>query len=727
MSRLNVSLSASVASWTKGLNKAAKDLEKFVGVSKGTIDKLIGTVPKIAAAFGGVGLAAGLKMAATRMDELAKASSRLGITSEQLAGLQHAADLGGSSADGMTKALEKLSVKQYDALAGNKKLRDQFAQFGITIEDLQKNDVAGLMSRIADGMKDAGSSGEKMAFAMDTFGKDTGILSVLQDGSEGLKKMSDEAKLLGLSVSEIDGKRIQEMNDSVSKIGSAMNGAFNQLIVEIAPAVKAIADGFVNWIVQMGGAKVIARSITNTFLDVFGYLASLGNKIVYVFQMVKEGLAGIASGLTPILDFINFVSTDESAIKRLELSIETKARRMNELHQEAIGYSDKERDRRIQIHNESIRLARDEANNAQTTNQIMLDRMESVRDNIRKLNAGEIKPDSVFNVAGLEKTLEDLRVKAGEYRRRENDLRETANRLETSNWLKEWDDARAKNLAASKQTAEEMNREMARLQKGKTGNIFDTDAIRNELTKAMEDAQKKQEELGGKDPMAEVQKYKESLDAQRRLDDEKAIADKAREDKKAADVLTRQQNLDAELEKQREKARHDSSLMGILEQEEEKRKRESYWATTKSYIGSLNASTATLAKTSKTWFNINKGLSSATVVMRTSEAVMGAWSWGIKFGPVAASVAAGLAAAAGAAELLAINSMSYGGSGSVSGGGGGGGGDVSAAAATSNVGAPRQQSQEIIIYGDTVSTDQLMRMTEQARERGVTLGGFRRG
>jgi hypothetical protein len=261
---------------------------------------------------------------------------------------------------------------------------------------------------------------------------------------------------------------------------------------------------------------------------------------------------------------------------------------------------------------------------------------------------------------------------------------------------------------------------------------IDVDKFKDSMIEMNKGAQDALAKLANEtDPRVALRKYREEQNA-RREEDEKADAAKVQKTKETEDAITAEKirALEARRLAEEEYQRlqiESGSLEGVLIRERKKREQESNFASAKSYTNMLNQQTAALAKQSKTMFNINKAVSMTNTVMNTAEGIMGAWSYGVKYGPVFAGALAGMVAAAGAAQIAVIASQSYGSTGGGAPSAGGGSADMSASQATSNVGAPRQQAQDIIIYGDTISTDQLLRMTEQARERGVTLGGFRRG
>jgi len=685
MSRLNVSLTASIGNWEKNLEKAANKLVAFVGISKKTTDMLIGTIPKLTALFGGVGIAAGIKMAATRMDELAKASERLGVSSKELAGLQHAAAMGGSSAEGMTQALEKLTIQSEAALSGNKKLEGTFRSVGVSMDDLRKKNVSDVMSQIADGMQKLSGPGERMATTLELFGKGQhAMATVLADGSAGLKAMADEADALGLSVSRLDGKKIQAMNDAVENVANVSAGIFNQLAAEVAPIVTDIANGFVGWVKNLGGAKVITKSIIDTAIDGAGILGDIGQKLIITYKFIELGVMKIAAVLSVPLA------------------------KMIELEGKLDLFATK-RERQLAIDKELAALEQKKA--------ILMDQ------NLRLLDLGKtaVEEQGSAWVAPI--------MKVSEYM---DAMKASA---ETGIEIAKLTEEEKKNaiIKANQDEAMEILKRMTALSSERKAlndkTVIDTVKMQSDILNNVAETEAEIKKLQAeRSPSVQLAKYKEEIDAKRE-EDEKADAAKVQKTKETEDAITAEKIRALEArrlaeEEYRRSQIESQSLLGVFYQAENERAKESDWARTKSYMGTLNMQTAALAKHSKAMFAVNKGVSMANAVMNTAEGVTKAWS----YGPILGPVLAGLVAAAGAAQIAVIAGTSYGQqSGSVASTGGAGAGDAAAAQASSNVGAPRQQAQDIIIYGDTISTDQLLRMTEQARERGVTLGGFRRG
>jgi hypothetical protein len=466
-------------------------------------------------------------------------------------------------------------------------------------------------------------------------------------------------------------------------VANVSAGIFNQLAAEVAPIVTDIANGFVGWVKNLGGAKVITKSIIDTAIDGAGILGDIGQKLIITYKFIELGVMKIAAVLSVPLA------------------------KMIELEGKLDLFATK-RERQLAIDKELAALEQKKA--------ILMDQ------NLRLLDLGKTAVQEQ-GAAWAEPIM-----KVSEYM---DAMKASA---ETGIEIAKLTEEEKKNaiIKANQDEAREILKRMTALSSERKAlndkTVIDTVKMQSDILNNVAETEAEIKKLQAeRSPSVQLAKYKAEIDAKRE-EDEKADAAKIQKTKETEDAITAEKIRALEArrlaeEEYRRSQIESQSLLGVFYQAENERAKESDWARTKSYMGTLNMQTAALAKHSKAMFAVNKGVSMANAVMNTAEGVTKAWS----YGPILGPVLAGLVAAAGAAQIAVIAGTSYGQqSGSVASTGGSGAGDAAAAQASSNVGAPRQQAQDIIIYGDTISTDQLLRMTEQARERGVTLGGFRR-
>jgi len=187
------------------------------------------------ARFGGIGAAiaapiAGLltlnkavnevKQAFADLDNAGKESDRLGIPTEKLTALQHAADLAGVSAEQLGIALQFMMRK------------------GFSVSDL---------GRLADEMVAIEDPVKRMQWTIERFGRSgAGMINVLGAGSAGLKDMEEDARKLGLTVSRWDAAQVEAANDAFARIGKAVDGIARVIAIKLAPYITWLSDSLVS-------------------------------------------------------------------------------------------------------------------------------------------------------------------------------------------------------------------------------------------------------------------------------------------------------------------------------------------------------------------------------------------------------------------------------------------------------------------------------------------------
>lgn len=260
IANLNVKLSANILGFVTGMRSALKPLGDF-GRGIGSISAKVGAFTSLVG--GGVSAAALVAFTHRQMEAIdanAKLSDRLGISTEALAGLQHAADLAGVSNDELTGGLQKMLKATSDAATGTPAASAAFQQLGISAGDLATLSPEETLKRIADGLAGVQNPATRAALSMEIFGKSgQSLLPLMMSGAEGIKAAQEEAAKLGLTFSRLDAAKVEAANDSITKLQAMITGAGRTLAIELAPFITAAADK----LVSMGtagegmGAKVI--------------------------------------------------------------------------------------------------------------------------------------------------------------------------------------------------------------------------------------------------------------------------------------------------------------------------------------------------------------------------------------------------------------------------------------------------------------------------------------
>ena len=281
--KLQLTAQDKTAAAFNSLNKKLGGLNKSIGAS-------VTKIAKIGAAFGAAGVAAGVALTKASMasvDALAKTSDRLGIATEKLAGLQHAASLAGVENRTLEKSLQNLAVGVSDAADGTGVAKDALLELGLSAGILEQLPLDQQMLEVADAMQGVKNQADKVRIATDLFGaRGVSVLNMIGSGSENLTKMAEEAEHLGLAISRVDAAKIEAANDQVTKAKSVFTGLGNQLATAFSPIINEVATSFYQAALDTEGFGNIGQDVAEALVKGFGtFLDTL--------QMIKHGIMAV--------------------------------------------------------------------------------------------------------------------------------------------------------------------------------------------------------------------------------------------------------------------------------------------------------------------------------------------------------------------------------------------------------------------------------------------------
>ena len=219
----------------------------LVSVSKSAI--AVGArVAKVGAAMTAATVAAGIALTKTSManvDALAKTADKIGVTTEALAGLQHAAELTGVSTETMNMALQRMTRRVAEAALGTGEAVKALKELRIDAGALVKLPLDKQMEVVADAMQGVGTQADRVRLAMKLFDSEgVALVNTLAGGSVGLQEMAAEAEHLGIAISRVDAAQIEAANDAVTRAKGVFTGLGNQLATAFSPIIKEVADNF---------------------------------------------------------------------------------------------------------------------------------------------------------------------------------------------------------------------------------------------------------------------------------------------------------------------------------------------------------------------------------------------------------------------------------------------------------------------------------------------------
>jgi len=192
-----------------------------------------------------LGATLALKQFAGQIDELAKASGRLGLTVNELQSLQFAAGQTGVSSDELTKGLERFSRSIGETANGVGVAVRSFDALGVSVfgANGQMKPTQEVLDEVADALKEIGDPAERVRIAFDLFGRSgTKLINTLKNGSGELQKLQDNFNNITIELTGEQAKAVEAANDGFDRLGKTLSSVGQQITAAVLPALQKFAE-----------------------------------------------------------------------------------------------------------------------------------------------------------------------------------------------------------------------------------------------------------------------------------------------------------------------------------------------------------------------------------------------------------------------------------------------------------------------------------------------------
>jgi len=230
-------------------------------------------------------------------------AERTGISRERFQELSFAAKLTGSSAETLGGALQKMQINVGAATAGSKELKDMFKGLGINIKDasgkLKSSDA--LFDTFVDRISKIKDPSLQAQAAVKIFGKSaTELLPLIRGGGAGIKEMADEARRLGIVISDSAVREGETFGDTLDTIHAALSGVGNTIGSALVPQLNKLGTQLIDNIVKYrpqieAFATAFANDLPGNIEKITGFLGDLYNgvqPVIKVFGMLADTFGG---------------------------------------------------------------------------------------------------------------------------------------------------------------------------------------------------------------------------------------------------------------------------------------------------------------------------------------------------------------------------------------------------------------------------------------------------
>lgn len=270
------------------------------------------SIMSVQGALVALGAGAGLKIMASQIDDLAKASSRLGMTVNELQSLQFAAGQTGASAEELEKGLTRFNRSISEASTGIGTGLRSFEALGISVTDAagKLRPTNELLNLVSDRLTQIESPADRVRIAFDLFGRSgVNLINTLQGGSEELNKLREEFNKFTLELTEENAKATETANDRFARIGETFASMGRIITSFLLPKLADIAEFLtVKLLTAFANAISGFRDFVNFFIDGFNKIAENSAGFLTVIEKSDFGrnfesrLRGIADAYSELED-----------------------------------------------------------------------------------------------------------------------------------------------------------------------------------------------------------------------------------------------------------------------------------------------------------------------------------------------------------------------------------------------------------------------------------------
>jgi hypothetical protein len=253
-------------------------------------------------------------------------SVALGVTTDAIQELGYAAKLNGSSVEGMSDGIRKLSINMVAAASGSEEAAQTFRKLGVQITEGGKlRNADAVIGDIAEKFKAMPDGARKVAAAVSLFGKSgASLIPTLTLGRDKLEETRQEARDLGIILDKDVIPSADDLGDSWDKIKLAADGLRYAIAGPLLASLNESAESTLAWIKANRGLiaqrmRSVLMGLADAIKAIASGLALLWRGLNFVIARWKLFAVLIISSLAAIVlgnaaAIISFVSLGAAAI-----------------------------------------------------------------------------------------------------------------------------------------------------------------------------------------------------------------------------------------------------------------------------------------------------------------------------------------------------------------------------------------------------------------------------
>lgn len=310
ISTLAVNLVARTAIFEKNMNRSRRTAKGF----KGTLQNMGRTLKRFA---GGLLAVAGagamllvIKRTMTAIDVTAKLSRRLGIATEELIALQHAASIVGVEQQSLNKSIDIFVRRLGELKTGAGEATRGLELLGLKGEELVSKSPLENIKLIAEEIRRLPNQAEKAAAAYFLFGRaGAQLVNLFELGAKGIEDFQEEAEKLGITFSQFDAAKVEQANDAFTRMKALLRGVTQSAVIGLSPILEAITLQFIDIGINADAGGKLALNAFEGIIKFGLKVAKIVTTIKIFFERLVATILGVGS---IIVKAVGFVSGNET-------------------------------------------------------------------------------------------------------------------------------------------------------------------------------------------------------------------------------------------------------------------------------------------------------------------------------------------------------------------------------------------------------------------------------
>ena len=280
------------------------------------------------AAAAAVGIAA---MAATGLrsaDSLAKTADKLGLATEQLAGLRFAAErFSGFSARQFDLALQRMTRRIAEAAVGTGEAQQALKDLGLDAQTLARLAPDEAFRRIADAIQNVEGQGQRLRIAFKLFDSEgAGLVNTLNAGRDALDEMQARAEALGIALDREAAAKAEQANDAIAEMRASAAGRAQTMAIELAPSITGVSKAMADWIADNKGFSAEISTGFKILIRVIGALADGVHGLRVVFKGLQVAINAFGTEVVEAFAYVNRIIIND--INRIIAAYNTLAEKL---------------------------------------------------------------------------------------------------------------------------------------------------------------------------------------------------------------------------------------------------------------------------------------------------------------------------------------------------------------------------------------------------------------